>query len=417
MLDAALTSLATDGWTVAVDRRIGPRLGGYALPGEHDALVIAPDGRRAAIVLLLPCLHGRVTGDSADPFWTVDDQFRMPNAIRRLALKRRFTRNVGLLSLSPALVLAHAGAELRVRGLRPNDARLADLDELADDLRALPPGRAVDPLRVARIAADCMAAPRTDRDDHAELLRQHALEVQGQISASAAGVVYEARCDGMHYAVGVHPYDRTRQGRLDGVRGLQVLAVADERERPQAWVTESGDQLVTLTRLPAGRGLAARVAKGSALPAEESIQLASSLARLLRRVHEQHVCHQSLRPENVHPGPPLVVTGWEAGRAPRLQGVTSELVDWLAADDPFTAPELLGLMPDRDGRLTDVFGWGTVVSTAVLGRLGPLDADAPRLRRALGSSPPLAELVVAARSAEPSRRPAGGFFEICAALG
>lgn len=160
-----------------------------------------------------------------------------------------------------------------------------------------------------------------------------------------------------------------------------------------------------------GESLAERLARG-AVTTEESVELATSIASGLGRVHDKGVVHGSI-------GPSTIVLA----RSPTGEATRARLVGFVSASldvGGYAAPERVGARPDALEPRMDVYALGAVLYRCLSGR-PPFENRDPKATLPMESSrsaslvaiaphvpAPLADLVDAMIAVDPARRPPTG---------
>lgn len=237
--------------------------------------------------------------------------------------------------------------------------------------------------------------------------------VERLIAHGGMASVYAARDETLDRAVAVkvlrpgEPVDRTRFDRearvLAGLAHPNLLAVYD--------IGEEDDALFMVLELIEGPTLAARLADGQPLPADEMRRIGAELAGALACVHEQEIVHRDVKPSNV------LFDG--RGRARLGDFGIALLADTTALTAPDSAIGTAAYMaPEQiEGRpavaSADIYALGLVLLEGLTGRrVYPGPAPAAALAR-LAHDPEIPDtlppswsaLLTAMTAREPARRP------------
>src|SRR5262245_10761791 len=171
-----------------------------------------------------------------------------------------------------------------------------------------------------------------------------------------------------------------------------------------------GEMPYIVTRYVPGLTLDAVVAAGGPLTGPALARLAYGLAEALAAVHAAGVVHRDLKPGNVmiSDGEPVVI---DFGIAQLPETTRLTMTGMFMGTPGYLAPEVI---EGKDsGTASDVHSWGATVAYAAIGRppygIGPYETIFYRIMHGapdLDTLPePLRDLVLAALSRDPAKRP------------
>lgn len=415
---ATAARLRSRGWDVYVDVDLGPRRSGgdaYTEPFEHDLVAFAPDRRLVAAAHLAPVTGGRLSGAAVD--WVNRHSsdagvvHEIVNPRHRAEHKRRLAAEHLGLPVSRVFGVAVVADDVDIsavgRGQRV-DVPLVACSGLEDLLDGLERAGALTSAMVQRARGKLTRLGASARDGDRALRRfllQHGFEPTGRTLVAGTGEqVVEARRDGERFAVWIT--DATRSGAAGGPRRAvaALRRLLDARQPARGVPLLSGSHLALPLPVPDGDSLAHVLLRDGPLSIERAMSVGRELADYLVDLDRAGVEHQNLRPSHVFLGPPLQVTSLLHCRLDGAPGATRDL---LAEHGPdrYLAPEVRALDDGRAKGLADLWGWGVVVSAAVLRTPNHDDpaADA-RMAGERGLPPAWCEALESTRDADPTTR-------------
>jgi len=235
-----------------------------------------------------------------------------------------------------------------------------------------------------------------------------------RIGEGGMGVVYLAVDDaGGRVAIkALHP-GLAQEGNARRRMGREVETMRLVRSQYVAEVLDAdldGDPPYIVTRYVPGLTLDAVVGAGGPLTGPALARLAYGLAEALAAVHAAGVVHRDLKPGNVmiSDGEPVVI---DFGIAQLPETTRLTMTGMFMGTPGYLAPEVI---EGKDsGTASDVHSWGATVAYAAIGRppygTGPYETIFYRIMHGapdLDTLPePLRDLVLAALSRDPAKRP------------
>ncbi|MBI3047422.1 MAG: protein kinase [Acidobacteria bacterium] len=212
-------------------------------------------------------------------------------------------------------------------------------------------------------------------------------QITGTLGAGAMGEVYRARDPRLKREVAIKVLSEAVAGDPERVarfhREAELLATLNHPNIGAVYGLETADGRTGLVlELVEGDTLAARIARGGAMPLDEALAIARQIVDALEAAHEKGIVHRDLKPANIKITPEGTVKILDFGIAKMLEPERDASAVGLTAaptlgEHATFAGEILGTAPYMSpeqargkpvDRRTDIFAFGCVLYEMLTGR-------------------------------------------------